>query len=344
MQIVPPKSFASDNNSGIHPDILKAIATANSGHALAYGADATTKRVEQLFKQHFGEHAEVFFVFTGTAANVLGLSAAMRSYHAVICSEYAHINVDECGAPERMLGSKLLTLPTENGKITIEGIKKHLHGFGDQHHSQPKVISVSQTTELGTVYSVAELRELVSFAHANDLLFHVDGARLSNAAASLGVTFKEMVTDTGVDILSFGGTKNGMLCGESVVFLKQGLSDGFKFVRKQSMQLASKMRFVTAQYEAYLNNGLCYAMAEHANRMARLLADEVAKLPQVKITQQVQANGVFAILPKPIISTLQKQYFFYEWNEELSEVRWMTSFDTTEGDIYSFVEAIKNIL
>lgn len=338
------RSFASDNNSGVHPDILKAIEAANQGHAVAYGNDEITQRTIQKFKDTLGQQVEVFFTFTGTAANVLGLSAAMRSYNAVICSELAHINVDECGAPERFLNAKLLTVPTEDGKITVDGIKKHMHGFDDQHHAQPKVISVSQVTEMGTVYTAEELKALADYAHQNSMLFHVDGARLSNAAVALGKTFKEMISDTGVDILSFGGTKNGMMFGEAVVFLKPELSEGFKFIRKQGMQLASKMRYVSAQFEAYLTNDLCYRTAEHANRMARLLAEEVAKIPGVAITQKVQANGIFVIIPKEVIAKMQSEYFFYMWDESKNEVRWMTSFDTTEEDIKGFVSALKRAL
>lgn len=338
------RGFASDNNSGIHPDILAAIAAVNKGHAVAYGDDEVTARAIKRIHEHFGSHAEVFFTFTGTAANVLGLSAAMRPYHAVICSELAHINVDECGAPERFLGSKLLTIPTQNGKIAPADIDRYMHGFGDQHHAQPRVVSVSQATEMGTVYSVDELSCLADYAHSHKLLFHVDGARLSNAAVALGKSFKEMITDTGVDILSFGGTKNGLMLGEAIIFLKPELANDFKFIRKQAMQLASKMRFIAAQFEAYLSNNLCFKTAGHANRMARLLAAEVAKIPQVQITQTVEANGVFAILPKSVILKLQEQYFFYVWDEERSEVRWMTSFDTTEEDIRGFVNALKNLL
>lgn len=338
------RSFASDNNSGVHPDILKAIETANQGHAIAYGNDEITQRAIQKFKDTLGQQVEVFFTFTGTAANVLGLSAAMRPYNAVICSELAHINVDECGAPERFLSGKLLLVPTEDGKITIDGIKKHIHGFGDQHHVQPKAISVSQVTEMGTVYTVEELKALAECAHQNNMVFHVDGARLSNAAVSLGKTFKEMVSDTGVDILSFGGTKNGMMFGEAVVFLRPELSEGFKFMRKQGMQLASKMRYVSAQFEAYLTNNLCYRTAEHANRMAQLLAEEVAKIPGITITQKVQANGIFVIIPKEVIAKMQSEYFFYMWDESKSEVRWMTSFDTTEEDVKGFVSALKRAL
>lgn len=337
-------SFASDNNSGVHPDILKAIEVANQGHAIAYGGDEITERAIRKFKEMLGSQVEVFFTFTGTAANVLGLSSVVRSYNAVICSELAHINVDECGAPERFLNAKLLIVPTEDGKITIDGINKHMHGFDDQHHAQPKVISVSQVTEMGTVYTVDELKALADFAHSNNLLFHVDGARLANAAVSLGKSFKEMISDTSVDILSFGGTKNGLMFGEAIVFLKPELSEGFKFIRKQGMQLASKMRYVSAQFEAYLTNDLCYKTASHANYMATLLADEVSKIPEIKITQKVQANGIFAIVPKDVIAKLQKEYFFYMWDESKSEVRWMTSFDTTEDNIKNFVAALKKSL
>ena len=338
------KSFASDNNSGVHPAILKALEAANQGHAIAYGDDDITRRAVQKFKDLLGQQVEVFFTFTGTAANVLGLSAILRSYNAVICSELAHINVDECGAPERFLNAKLLTVPTEDGKITVDGIERHMHGFGDQHHVQPSVISVSQVTELGTVYTVEELKALANYAHSNNMLLHVDGARLTNAAVSLGVSFKEMISDTGVDVLSFGGTKNGLMFGEAVVFLKPELGEGFKFIRKQGMQLASKMRYVAAQFDTYLTNDLCYQSAAHANRMAKLLADELAKIPEVVITQKVQANGIFAIVPEKTIAKLQEKYFFYVWDESKHEVRWMTSFDTTEEDIAGFVDALKKSL
>lgn len=338
------RSFASDNNSGVHPTILKALETANQRHAIAYGADEITKRAIQKFKDTLGQQVEVFFTFTGTAANVLGLSAVLRPYNAVVCSELAHINVDECGAPERFLNAKLLTVPTQDGKLTIEGVERYMHGFGDQHHVQPKVISVSQVTEMGTVYTADELKTLADYAHSNGLLFHVDGARLANAAVSLGKSFKEMIGDTGVDVLSFGGTKNGMMFGEAVVFLKPELADGFKFIRKQGMQLAAKMRYVSAQFEAYLTDDLCYRLAAHANRMARLLADKLADIREVTITQKVQANGIFAIVPEKVIAKLQKKYFFYVWDESKSEVRWMTSFDTTEEDISGFVKALKESL
>ncbi|MDR2292834.1 MAG: low specificity L-threonine aldolase [Prevotellaceae bacterium] len=338
------KGFASDNNSGVHPYILAAIEDANKYHAIAYGDDDFTKKAKQKFKQHFGTSAEVFFVFNGTAANVLSLKAATRQHNAIICSEFAHINVDECGAPERFTGCKLLICPTKNGKITVDEIEKHLHGTGFQHHAQPKIISVSQPNELGTVYSVNEIKTVAQFAHANNLLLHVDGARLANAAASLNLEFKEFTADCGVDVLSFGGTKNGMMFGEAVIFLNPELYENFMYTRKQAMQLASKMRFIAAQFIAYLNNNKCIETARHSNEMAKLLETKIKEIPQIKITQKVESNAVFALIPPEIYEDLQKEYFFYLWNEKNYEARWMCSFDTTEDDINKFVELIKKMI
>ncbi|MDR0420411.1 MAG: aminotransferase class V-fold PLP-dependent enzyme [Prevotellaceae bacterium] len=338
------KSFASDNNSGIHPVILAAIEDANTSHTIAYGDDVFTRTAEQKFKQHFGNAAEVFFVFNGTAANVLCLQAATKPYNAIICSELAHINVDECGAPERFTGCKLLTCPTTDGKITVNEIAKHLHGTGSQHHVQPKIISISQPTELGTVYSPDEINNIAQFAHANNLLLHVDGARLANAAAALNMEFKKFTADAGVDILSFGGTKNGMMYGEAVVLLKPELSENFMYIRKQAMQLASKMRFVSAQFIAYLNNNQCIKTACHSNKMAKLLEAKIKEIKQIKITQKVESNAVFALIPPKICNDLQKEYFFYLWDEKNCEARWMCSFDTNEDDINTFVETIKKLI
>jgi threonine aldolase len=338
------KSFASDNNSGVHPAIMAAIEDANKYHAIAYGDDDFTQAAERRFKQLFGENAEVFFVFTGTAANVLGLKVATRQYNSIICSELAHINVDECGAPERFTGCKLLTCPTVDGKVTISEIAKHLHGTGSQHHAQPKIISISQPTELGTVYSPDEISAIAQFAHANSLLLHADGARLANAAATLNMEFKKITADAGVDILSFGGTKNGMMYGEAVVLLKPELSENFMYIRKQAMQLASKMRFISAQFIAYLSNSQCIATAGHSNRMAKLLEIKIKEIPQIKITQKVESNAVFALIPPEICSDLQKEYFFYLWDEKNCEARWMCSFDTTEADIDRFTESIKKLI
>lgn len=336
------KGFASDNNSGVHPVILQAIADANKGHVTAYGDDEYTQRAVKKFKEIFGEDIDVFFVFIGSAANVLGLQSMTQRHNAIICAETAHINVDECGAPERFTSCKLLTVETTNGKLTVEGVKKHMHGFGFQHHAQPKVISISQVSELGTLYSVDEVKALANFAHANGLLLHMDGARLANAAVALNKEFKEFTKDAGVDVLSFGGTKNGMMYGEAIVFFNKKLAQDFMYTRKQGLQLASKMRYISAQFSAYLENDQWKKMAAHSNKMAELLAQKVAEIKGIKITRSVEANAVFAILPSEIIPKLQKEYFFYVWDEETSEVRWMTSWDTTPEDIDNFVNVIRN--
>lgn len=338
------KGFASDNYSGTHPKILEAIQKANLGHASAYGNDEYTARAIKKFKEHFGKDIDVYFVYNGTGANVLGLKTVTESFNSIICAETAHLNVDECCAPEKFTGCKLLTVPTNDGKISVEKLKHHVYGFGDQHHAQPKVISITQPTELGTLYTLKEVKELADYAHKNNMLLHVDGARLSNAAASLNKSFKEITFDLGVDVLSFGGTKNGMMFGEAVIFRDSKLSRDFAFVRKQGMQLASKMRFISAQFEEILSNDLWLKNAQHSNKMAKTLADEVKKIPKIKITQKVEANGVFAIVPKQYVPNLQKEYFFYVWNEQTSEVRWMCSFDTTEEDIKNFVALLNKIV
>ncbi|NTV84110.1 MAG: low specificity L-threonine aldolase [Bacteroidales bacterium] len=328
----------------MHPTLLEAIREANSGHVVAYGDDVYTKRAENTFREHFGQQAKVFFVLTGTGANVLSLASVTRSYHAIICAETAHIQVDECGAPEKFTGCKLVSLPTPDGKLTPEMISSHLHGFGVEHHVQPRVISISQPTEMGTVYTVSEIQALAGLAQHSGLLLHMDGARLANAAVSLDLPFKAFTTDAGVDVLSFGGTKNGMLFGESVVFLNSAPAPDFKYLRKQAMQLASKMRFISAQFEAYLSGEVWLRNAEHANRMARMLFEKVSGMKGITITQPVQANAVFAIIPGIIIRPLQEKYFFYIWNESTSEVRWMTSFDTTPADINGFCKFLASLM
>ncbi len=340
----PSRSFASDNNAGVHPEIMEAISAANDGHVIAYGDDPYTLGAVKLFREHLGRDVEVFFVFGGTGANVLGLKAATQSHHAIICAETAHINVDECGAPEKFTGCKLLSLRTPDGKIRVEQIPPLLHEVGFEHHVQPRVISVSQATEMGTVYTERELKTLAGFAHDNGMLLHVDGARIANAAASLNVPLKAITRDAGVDVLSFGGAKNGMMYGEAVVFFDKSLAKDFKYTRKQGTHLPSKMRFISAQFEALLSNDLWRRNAEHANRMAQLLARELTKIPRIAITQKVEANGVFALVPKRCVPLLQKKYFFYVWNEETSEVRFMTSFDTTLEDIQDFITLLRRTI
>ena len=337
----PKRGFASDNNAGVHPRVMDAVRTANHGHAVAYGDDAYTETAVRLFRERFGGRAEVFFVFGGTGANVSALAAVTRPHHAVVCAETAHVNVDECGAPERFAGCKLVALRTPDGKLRAEQIEPLLGRLGDQHHVQPRVVSVSQATELGTVYTSGELRRLAEFAHERGLLLHVDGARLANAAAHLGVSLGELTAGAGVDVLSFGGTKNGMMYGEAVVFFDPALAEDFRFVRKQCAQLPSKMRFVAAQFTALLAEELWLETAAHANRMAQALAAELGGVARVRITQPVESNAVFAVLPRESVARVQERFFFYVWNEQTSEVRLMCSFDTTEEDVRELASVVR---
>ena len=336
----PSRGLASDNNAGVHPEILEAIARANQGHEVAYGDDAYTRSAIKKFEEHFGPDIAVFFTFNGTGANVLSLQALTRSFQSVLCSDYAHIYTDECGAPEKHTGCKLIPLPHQDGKITLASVRHAYHGIGDEHHSQPRVISITQCTEMGTVYQSEEIQALARFAHDRGMFLHLDGARIANAAVSLGQTLRQATRDLGVDVLSFGGTKNGILGGEAVVFFQPELSHDFLYLRKQSMQLASKMRFIAAQFEALLTKDLWRRGAEHANRMARVLEKEISRIPGVKVVWNVEANGVFAQIPRHSIEKIKKDYFFYVWIEEESIVRWMCSFDTTEDDIRKFAEVV----
>jgi len=336
----PIRSFASDNNAGVHPEIIEAIARANQGHVIAYGDDTYTRSAIAKFEEHFGSGIAVFFSFNGTGANVLGLQALMRPYNAVLCSDYAHIYCDECGAPEKHTGCKLIPLPHQAGKITVDQVRRAYHGIGDQHHVQARVISITQSTEMGTVYKPEEVQALARFAHEHDMFLHMDGARIANAAVSLRQTLRQATRDLGVDVLSFGGTKNGIMGGEAVVFFNRALSADFLFLRKQGMQLASKMRFIAAQFETLLTDDLWKRSAEHANGMARVLEAEVRKIPNVRVVWDVDANGVFAQIPQRAIEKIKEQYFFYPWIEDECIVRWMCSFDTTEEDIKDFVAVV----
>jgi threonine aldolase len=316
--------------------------SANADHAISYGADPWTTRALELIRGEFGEHAEVFPVFNGTGANVVGMQAMLRSWESVICAATAHVNVDEAGAPEKLLGSKVIAVPSTNAKITPDLIRAQHWGIGDFHHAQPRVVLVTQSTEYGTRYSLDELRAITNTAHELDMFVYLDGARIANAAAGLGCTFKEMTTDIGIDALSFGATKNGAMGAEAVIILNPALkaSETLGYIRKQYMQLASKMRFISAQFVALLDDGLWRTNAEHANAMAQNLAAKVTGIAGVTITQPVEANAVFAIIPESITAALQEVTPFYVWNEMTNEVRWMCSWDTTTEDIDTFVAAL----
>ncbi len=336
-------SFGSDNHAGAHPDVLAAVVEANTGTVPAYGDDALTAEAVRLMRGHFGESAEVYFVFNGTGANVVGLQSMVRSFESIVCAETAHINVDECGAPERFLGAKLVDVAASGGKLTTSLIDAARWGVGDPHHAQPKVVSITQSTELGTVYSLEEIREITTWAHDRDMLVHLDGARLANAAVSLGVDLGELGTSVGVDVLSFGATKNGALGAEAVVVLRPELAATMPYIRKQAMQLASKMRFVSAQVVALLTDDLWRRNAENANAMASRLAAGVTGAPGVLVTDHAQANAVFAVLDPRATAVLQEEFPFYVWNEATGQVRWMTSWATTESDVDSFVARIREV-
>ncbi len=342
--MINKRGFASDNNTGVHPEIMKAIEQANHGHVVAYGSDVYTERAVKKFREKFGDDIDVYFVFIGTAANVLSIDSVTRPYNSIITAHSAHLHEDECGAPERFTGCKVLTLETGDGKLRIKDIAKEMYAIGFEHHSQPKVISITQSTEVGTVYKVEEIRELADYAHSNNMLLHIDGARLCNAAVYLDMQFREFTRDAGADIVSFGGTKNGMMYGEAILFFNKKYSEDFKYRRKQGMQLASKMRFISAQFERYLTDDLCLELAAHSNKMARILEKEIRGIPGIEITQPVQSNMVFAIIPREITEALQKEYFFYVRNEMKNEVRWMCSWDTTDEDISGFVQLLRSLM
>ncbi|WP_305908170.1 low specificity L-threonine aldolase [Methylomarinum sp. Ch1-1] len=333
------RHFISDNASGIHPQVLQAIAAANTGHQPAYGQDDMTIRAEDLFRRHFGADTICFFTLTGTAANIIALQSVVHSFEAIICADCAHLHRDECGAPEKFMGCKLLTAATDNGKITPATITPLLRDTHIIHRAQPKVVSLAQCTEWGTVYTPEELKTLSDFCHEHRLLLHMDGARLSNAAAALELSLKEITTDCGVDMLSFGGSKNGLMNAEAVLFFDPELATHTAFYRKQAMQLAAKMRFIAAQFVALLDGDLWRDNAAHANQMARLLAKEIGN--DVEIVMPVTTNAIFARIPADCVEPLQQHYQFSLWNSHESIVRWMTSFDTSEHDVRTFAESIR---
>lgn len=338
------RSFGSDNHSGICPEILKAIADANADHALAYGDDEYTQRLTARIRTHFGETASPYLVFNGTGANMLCIDAMCRSHEAVVCAETAHINVDECGAPQRIVGCRLLTVDTPDGKLTPALVRTRLHGFGFQHHSQPRAISITQPTELGTCYTLDEIRALADLAHEYNMYLHIDGARLANAAATLNCSLRALTTDAGADCVSLGGTKNGLLMGECAVILNPELDNQLPYRRKQMAQLGSKMRYMAAQMDRYLQDDLWRRNAEHSNAMAQRLYQAVKDLPGIRIVYPVEANSVFVQLARPIWTKLQEDYFFYDWIEDDNIVRWMCSFDTTQEDIDLFVAKLQSLL
>ena len=343
------RGFASDNYSGIHPEVLAAIAAANGGHQIAYGEDQYTGRLQEVFRGHFGDSAQAFPVFNGTGANVTGLQSMLPRWGAVISASTAHINVDEGGAPERIGGFKLLTVPTDDGKLTPELVDREAWGWGDEHRAQPLVVSLTQSTELGTLYTVDEIAALAEHAHERGMKLHLDGARISNAAAALDVPLRAFTTDAGVDVLSFGGTKNGAMLGEAIVVLNPDAAEGLLYSRKYNMQLSSKMRFVSAQLIALLEGDLWLRNARHSNAMAQRLRSEVEQgiadgsIRGVAFTQPTQSNGVFATLPDGVADRLREKFRFYDWDAARNEVRWMCSFDTQESDVDAFVAELSRL-
>ncbi|MGH3242440.1 MAG: threonine aldolase family protein [Spirillospora sp.] len=338
------RGFASDNQASVHPDVLAALAAVNDGHQPAYGDDTVTTRLREVVRRRFGARAEVFPVFNGTGANVVSLQAMSERWSSVVCPESAHINTDECGASEKIAGLKLVTVRAPDGKLTPDQVAAHATGFGNIQRREPAVVSITQSTELGTVYTPEETAAVAAAAHERGLSVHMDGARIANAAASLGVPLRALTTDAGVDVLSFGGTKNGLLLGEAIVVLNPDAVRGVSYLRKSSMQLASKMRYVSAQLVALLDGDLWLRNATHANAMARRLESAARTVPGVEITQSVDANTVFAVIPKDAADRLRKRFPFYTWNDRTGEVRWVCSFDTTESDVDTFTTALADEL
>jgi threonine aldolase len=336
------RTFASDNNAPIAAEILQAIADANDGDAVGYGHDDVTQRAREDFRRIFGPRSDAYFVFNGTGANVVALSSLCKPFEAVICPESAHLQTDECGAFERFAGCKVLPVPSRDGKLTVDELRAYALPGRDEHHVQPRVVSISQATEFGTLYTPSEIRAICDFAHQSGWLVHMDGARIANAAAALQLGLREATADLGVDVLSFGGTKNGLLAGEAIVFFDDALhADSLRFARKQGMQLASKMRFIAAQFSALLAGDRWRRYAHHANEMTRRLASQISQIPGVRITRPVECNAIFATLDRACIERLQRRYFFYIFDEALPEVRWMTHHATSPQDVDAFAQAIR---
>lgn len=336
--------FGSDNHSGMHPNILNAIIKANKDYCISYGDDAYTLQAVRKLMEVFGSNISIYFVFTGTAANILSLKSMTHAYHSIICADTAHLNVHECNGPEKFTGCKITTVSTQNGKLTPSVLQPYLIGFGDVHMAQPKVISLTQSTEMGTTYSINELKKLCSFAHERGLLVHMDGARLCNAAVFLNKELKQITTEVGVDILSFGGTKNGMMIGEAVIFFDNNCGHAFEFYRKQGMQLASKMRFISAQFTAFFKNDLWKQNAKHANKMAQYLKNKITTMPEFTIAQEVEANMVFVEIPKKYMEKIRKKYYFHVSEKNENIARLVCSFNTTKNSIDIFINSLKQCL
>ena len=333
-------SFGSDNHCGIHPALLESLIEVNHGHCPSYGLDPWSQQLKEKVKELFGAE-DCFMVFNGTAANVLCLQAGVKSFESVICTDVSHLNVDECGAPEKIAGCKLIPVPSQNGKFILSELEGLVFRKGDQHFSQTRMISMTQPTEYGTIYSPEEFADLKEFAKKHNLLIHMDGARLANATQSLKLSFKQLTQ--GVDLLSFGGTKNGFLLGELVIPLNKDLAQDLKFLRKQSLQLPSKSRFIAAPFLRYFDNNLWAEIAHQENSMAHYLGEKLSQFPEVHVTQPIEVNSVFCTIPRKWIKSLRKSFFFYVWNEKTFEIRLMTSFDTTKEHIDSFCQAIEKL-
>ena len=339
------RSFVSDNAAPVAPEILAAIAGANDGDATGYGDDRWTARAIEAFRAHFGRHTAVYFTFNGTGANVVALSSLLRPWEAVLAPATAHLQTDSCGALERFIGCKVIPIPTSDGKIAPADLEPYVHWLGDEHHSQPRVVSISQSTEYGDVYEPAEIRALCDFAHERGLLVHVDGARIANAAAALKTTPRALTVDLGVDALSFGGTKNGLMYGEAICIFDPAVAgDAPRFLRKQGMQLGSKMRYLAAQLERLLDGDLWLKYASHANEMTRLLHERVKRVDAIRVTRPVRCNAIFATMDRAAVERAQKEYFFYIFDEKLPEVRWMTHWATQPEDVAAFADCLERSL